>query len=250
MRLLTLDIETRPLTSYHWSLWGQNIGINQIIDGGGLLCFAAKFHGERRIRFHSEWDDGEKGMARELFKLLDEADAVCGWNSDKFDLRWVNAQFLKHGMGKPSPYAKVDLMKSVKRQVYLPSFKLDYVARYLEIGQKERTGGFDLWSDVLNGCEKARRHMKKYNVQDVRLTEQVFDRLNAKGWVLGLPNGARDGDECCVNPMCRSEKIQWRGYQVTKTRKYRRFVCRECGTWGQSVHSEPGSAKLKGVANG
>jgi DNA polymerase elongation subunit (family B) len=244
MRLLTVDIETRPMESRHWGLWQQNIGINQIRDPGGLLCFAAKFHGERRVHFHSLWGDGEKAMARHLFRLFDEADAIAGWNSDKFDIRWIQAQFLKHGMGKPSPFAKVDLMKSVKRQVMLPSYKLDYVAQWLEIGQKIRTGGFDLWNDVLDGCDKARAKMRRYNINDTKLTEQVFDRLNAKGWVLGLPNASVEGGECCPNPMCASERLQYRGFQVSKTRRYRRFQCLDCGTWGKAVHCEPGSARV------
>lgn len=248
MRLLTIDIETRPLESYHWGLWGQNIGINQIKSAGGLLCFAAKFHGERKMHFHSEWEDGSKGMARALYRLLDEADAVAGWNSDKFDIRWIQAQFIKHGMSNTSPFAKIDLMKSVKKQAYLPSYKLDFVARWLGIGAKVRTGGFDLWADVLACDEKARKLMRRYNIGDVTLTEKVFDRLNERGWVIGLPNGAHDGAVCCTNPMCQSERLQRRGYATTKTRRYARFQCRDCGTWLQAVHSEPGSAKVKAVA--
>lgn len=246
MRLLTLDIETRPIEARVWGLWGQNVGINQITDPGGLLCFAAKFHGDRKVHFHSEWEDGTKGMAKALHRLLDEADGVIGWNSDKFDLRWIQAQFLQHGMAKPSPFAKIDLMKSVKRQVYLPSYKLDFVARWLEIGQKVRTGGFDLWADVLAGDDKARAKMRRYNIGDVRLTEQVFERLHGKGWVLGLPNSAIEGGHCC--PSCGGERLQARGYQHTKTRRYARWQCKDCGAWSQSTHSEPGGAKVKGVA--
>lgn len=247
MRLLTLDIETRPLTAHTWGLWDQNIGINQIKDPGGLLCFAAKFHGERKMHFFSEWEHGKKGMARALFRLLDEADAVAGWNSDRFDLRWIQTQFLDTDLGKPTPYAKVDLMRSVKRQVMLPSYKLDYVARHLGLGQKVRTGGFDLWLDVMRGDPKARAKMRRYNIGDVTLTEKVFDRLNSKGWVLGLPNASVEGGHCCTNPTCQSENLIRRGYSQKETRKYARWQCKDCGTYSQSVNCEPGSAKLKRV---
>lgn len=245
MRLLTIDIETRPIEARTWGLWGQNIGINQITDPGGLLCFAAKFHGER-VQFHSAWDDGERGMARALHRLLDQADAVAGWNSDKFDLRWIQAQFLRHGMSKPSPFVRVDLMKSVKRQVYLPSYKLDFVAQWLGIGRKVRTGGFDLWSDVLAGDEKAQRLMRRYNIGDTKLTEQVYDRLHARGWVLGLPNQAIQDGHCCPN--CGGDRMQARGMQVTTTRRYQRFQCKDCGTWSRATSSEPGGAKVRTVA--
>jgi DNA polymerase elongation subunit (family B) len=248
VRLLTIDIETRPIESRHWGLWGQNIGINQIRDPGGLLCFAAKFHDDRRIHFHSEWDDGPKAMAKALYRLFDEADAIAGWNSDKFDIRWIQAQFLKYGTGKPSPFAKIDLMKSVKKQVALPSYKLDFVAQWLELGQKIRTGGFDLWNDVLDGCPKARNKMRRYNINDTKLTEQVFDALNARGWVLGLPNASIEGGMCCRNPTCQSERLQRRGYATAKTRRYARWQCMDCGTWSRSVLAEPGRAHITEAA--
>ena len=61
---------------------------------------------ERKVHFASEWEDGERGMARRMHALLDEADAVLGWNSDKFDVRWLNAIFAKHGMARPSPFRR------------------------------------------------------------------------------------------------------------------------------------------------
>lgn len=245
MRILTIDIETRPLQVYCWGLWQQNIGINQIIDAGGILCFAAKWHGEKEIIFSSV-KNGEKAMLRKAHKLLNEADAVIGWNSQRFDSRWFNGQFVKHGMTRTSPYAQIDLMKSAKAFQYLPSYKLDFSARWLGIGQKVTTGGFDLWRDCMANDPKAWRLMEKYNKGDVTLTEKVYDALRSGGWVKNIPNhSVLDGHVC---PNCASEKLQRRGYAMTKTKRYARFQCNDCGTFSQSVLSEPGSAKLKAMA--
>lgn len=246
MRLLTFDIETMPLENRTFGLWNQNIGINQIQQNDWMACFAAKFHGERKVHFYSVWDHGARAMALALHKLLDEADAVMGWNSDKFDLRWANRVFIESRKAPPSPYTKVDLMRSVKRQVYLPSYKLDFVARWLGLGGKLRTGGFDLWRDVLDECPKAQNLMRRYNIRDTRLTESVFDVLREKGWIKGLPNHAIDGGHVC--PSCGSDKLQARGFQTSKTRRYQRWQCKGCGAWSQSVKCEPGSARLKAVA--
>lgn len=248
MRILTVDIETRPAEAYVWGLWDQNIGINQIKVPPTLLCFAAKFHGERKTHFYSEWEHGRKAMAKALHRLFDEADAVVGWNSDKFDIRWIQAQFLEFGMAKPSPFAKVDLLKSVRKQVMLPSYKLDYVSQWLGIGKKVTTGGFDLWRDVMQGCPRAQRLMQRYNIMDVKLTEQVLDRLSDKGWVLGLPNASIDGGRCCTNPMCQSERLICRGFNQSKTRRYQRYQCKDCGTWMSDAKSQPGGAHLKPAA--
>jgi hypothetical protein len=48
-RILFLDIETAPLQSYHWGLWDQNIGLEQIGTEWSILSFSAKWLGERRV---------------------------------------------------------------------------------------------------------------------------------------------------------------------------------------------------------
>lgn len=243
---LFLDVETMPLEGRVFGLWGQNIGLSQIVQTDWMACFAAKFAGERKVHFHSVWDDGARGMALALHRLLDEAEVVVGWNSDKFDLRWANRVFVEAGKSPPAPYRKVDLMKSVKRQVYLPSYKLDFVSRWLGLEGKIRTGGFDLWADVLAGDEKAMRKMRLYNIRDTQLTEQVFQKLHERGWVRGLPNQSIERGHVC--PACGSEKLQARGTQANRTRRYQRWQCKSCGAWSQSVKSEPGGAVLKEVA--
>jgi DNA polymerase elongation subunit (family B) len=245
-RILTFDVETMPLEARAFGIWNQNIGINQIVANDYLACFAAKFLGERKVHFYSAWDDGPRKMALALHKLLDEADAVAGWNSDKFDLRWANRVFVESGKSPPSPFVKVDLMKSVRRQVYLPSYKLDFVSRWLGLGGKLRTGGFDLWADVLSNDPKAQNKMRQYNIRDTRLTEKVFIALASKGWIKSLPNRSIDDGHVC--PSCGSEKLQARGYAVTATRRYRRFQCNSCGAWSRAVHCEKGSAELKAAA--
>ena len=250
MRLLTIDVETLPHEGWFWNLWEQNISLSQLKQPGSLLSFAAKWHGSPKIEFCSAWEHGPKCMARELYRLFDEADAIAGWNSDRFDIKWTNSQFLKFGTGKPSPYVKLDLMKSVKRQVMLPSYKLQYVAEWLGLGGKLETGGFYLWRDIMEGRgkvrDKARAKMRRYNIHDTRLTEQVYDKLVEKGWVLGLPNASIEGGACCT--ACGSERLQARGYQITKTRRYQRWQCMSCASWSQSVRSAPGCAALKPLA--
>jgi hypothetical protein len=246
MRILTFDVETMPMESRHFGLWDQNIGISQIQQTDWMACFAAKFHGERKVHFHSVWDDGARGMALALHRLLDEADVAMGWNSNNFDLKWARRIFVENGKPEPSPYTRTDLMKSVKLNFRLPSYKLDFVARWLGLGGKLRTGGFDLWNDVMNGDGAAMRKMRRYNIRDTQLTEQVFDKLRALGYVKGLPNHAIDGGHVCTH--CESGRLQARGWQYTKTRRYKRYQCKSCGGWSQAVHAEPGAARLKAIA--
>jgi len=247
MRLLTIDIETRPMESRHWGLWGQNIGINQIQRPDGLLCFAAQFSGERKVHFHAQWTDGERDMVKAAHRLFDEADVVMGWNSDRFDIPWLERCFIEQRLHAPSPFKRYDLMKQVKKHARLPSYKLDFVAGWLGVGRKVRTGGYDLWDDVLQGDPKAQAKMRRYNIQDTRLTGEVFEDLRARGWASAPVNHAMHGAHVC--PHCGGDHLQARGYQEGLTRTYKRWFCRDCKRWSQSTHSEPYSAaKLKQVA--
>lgn len=242
MKILVIDIETRPAVVYTWGMFNQSFGPSQVLDWGGVLCFAAKWHGEAETKFWSEWR-GKERMVRAAHRLLSEADAVVGWNSARFDTRWLHAEFQRMGLSRPSPYVNVDLMRIQKRDAFMLSNKLE--SRRLWLGEQGKldTGGFGLWKGVMDGDREARRKMEEYNRLDVAITEEEFDRMRSGGWVRGLPNHAIDGGHCC--PSCGSGKLQARGWQHTKTRRYKRFQCRDCGAWSQAVHSEPGSAKIK-----
>lgn len=244
-RILILDIETRPALVYTWGMFNQSFGPSQVVDWGGVLCFAAKWHGDADTVFHSEWR-GKERMIRAAHKLLNDADAVVGWNSQRFDVRWLQAEFQRMGLSRPSPYVNVDLMRSQKRDAFMLSNKLESRRLWLGEDGKAETGGFGLWKGVMDGNRESRRLMEEYNRRDVEITEEEFDRMRAGGWVRGLPNHAIEGGHVCSH--CGSERLQARGEQVTKTRRYKRYQCRDCGGWSRAVACEPGSAKLVGVA--
>ena len=245
MNLLVLDIETRPAVVYTWGMFNQSFGPSQVIEWGGVLCFAAKWHGSDEMMFHAEWK-GRERMIRAAHRLLDKADAVIGWNSARFDVRWLQAEFQRAGMSRPSPYTNVDLMRCQKRDAFMLSNKLESRRLWLGEDGKAETGGFGLWRDVLAGNREARRKMEEYNRRDVEITEEEFDRMRAGGWVRGLPNHAIEGGHVC--PHCGSEKLQARGFRISLTRRYKRFQCRECGGWSSATLCEPGRAKIKAVA--
>jgi uncharacterized protein YprB with RNaseH-like and TPR domain len=177
VKILLLDIETTPLQVYTWGLWDQNIGINQIIKSTEMMCFGAKWLGQKSVTFKSVHHDGKKAMLEELHKLMDEADVLVGWNSASFDHKHINREFLENGMVPPSPVKDLDLMTVVKANFQFPSNKLDYVAQKLGVGSKVKHSGFELWIKCMDGDDKAWREMKKYQIQDVQLLDSLYDIL-------------------------------------------------------------------------
>ena len=177
MKTLFLDIETTPMQVYAWGLWDQNISIDQIIKSTEMLCFGARWLGDKKVIFKSVYHDGKKAMLEELHKLMDEADVLVGWNSAAFDHKHINREFLENKMTPPSPVKDLDLMSITKANFLFPSNKLDYVAQKLEVGAKVKHSGFKLWIDCMAGDDKAWKEMKKYQVQDVNLLIDLYEIL-------------------------------------------------------------------------
>jgi uncharacterized protein YprB with RNaseH-like and TPR domain len=177
MKMLMLDIETTPMQVYTWGLWDQNIGINQIIKDTEMMCFGAKWQGKKKVIFKSVHHDGKKAMLEELHKLMEEADILIGWNSASFDHKHIKREFLEAGMTPPSVVKDLDLMSVVKANFKFPSNKLDYVAQTLGVGAKVKHSGFDLWIGCMEGDAKSWAEMKKYQIQDVNLLEEIYQVL-------------------------------------------------------------------------
>lgn len=193
-KILFLDIETTPMQVYAWGLWDQNISIDQIIKSTEMLCFGARWLGEKKVIFKSVHHDGKEAMLEELHKLMSEADLLVGWNSAAFDHKHINREFLENKMSPPSPVKDLDLMSVVKANFLFPSNKLDYVAQKLGVGAKVKHSGFSLWIKCMEGDDKAWAEMKKYQIQDVNLLLDLYDILLP--WFVGKANAtAKDKQE-------------------------------------------------------
>ena len=135
MKKLFLDIETAPSVVYVWGLFNQNVQLNQIVEPGYTLCWAAKWEHGKEIMF-SSIQDGKEKMVREIYDLLEEADVLVHYNGRKFDIPILNAEFVKLGLDPPSSYRHIDLLKTARSNFRFTSNKLDFVAQHLGVGGK------------------------------------------------------------------------------------------------------------------
>lgn len=235
-KLLCLDIETMFNTVGVWSIWNQNVGINQILEPNKVLCYASKWLGSKEIKF-VRYD--EPHFLTAIHALLDEADAVITYNGKSFDLPHLNRQFLLAGMTPPSPYKHIDLFLTVKKQFNFPSSKLAFVSEELGIGKKTAHEGFPLWIKCAANDKAAWKKMQEYNCQDTALLEKLYKKLLP--WISGHPNAALYGNRNRpVCPTCGSTHINFRGYYQTQTAVYKRYQCQSkaCGAWSRSRFTE------------
>ena len=224
-KILMLDIEWKPALAYVWKMWDENISPDQLVDEGGLLCFCANWDGHKEFMFFSEWKDGSLGMAQAALELLNEADAVVTYNGDRYDIPKLRGTIVLAGLKPPGPITSIDLIKVVKKFGFVMN-RLAYIGPLLEVGGKMKHEGFRLWRLVMEGDEKARLRMKKYNIQDVKLLVELYHRV--KPFIENHPHlGEAKGG--CGN--CGSDHLQMRGWRRSKFFKTRRLQCQECGSW-------------------
>jgi DNA polymerase elongation subunit (family B) len=230
------------MTALVFGLWDQNINYKNIVTEGTVLCWAAKWYKSEEILFDSIHQSKPKQMMEEMHKLLDEADAVVTYNGINFDHKHINSQFLLHKMHPPSAYKQIDLLRTMRRKFKFPSNKLDYVTRRLEIGEKEKHEGMELWQKCMAGDDKAWKTMRKYNEKDVLIMEETYTKLLP--WISSHPNHNLFTDNpSCAN--CGSESLQSRGSAKTITGTYKRFQCQSCGSWSQGTKTIHKSVQVK-----
>lgn len=236
-KILILDIETRPAVAYVWRPYDENIGYEQVIEPGGMICWAAKWIGNPEVFFYSNWTHSHSEMVRAIHALMDEADAVVTYNGDKFDIPKLNGEFILEGLPPTAPAASIDVVKTVRKFGFLMN-RLAYIGPLLRVGAKVKHEGFGLWSSVLNGDEKARAKMQKYNIQDVVLLEKLYKKV--RPFIKNHPQ-LRAGDTC---PQCASTKTQKRGYRFTRYFRIQRNQCSNCGGWFETTRSKIKTANV------
>lgn len=228
LRILTLDIENAPNIAHVWGLFNQNISLKQLQSVATTISFAAKWYGEKDVIFRSDFHDGHEAMIQEAYKLVCEADMIVGYNSKNFDMKHLNREFLLAGFAPPTKYKDIDLLTVVRSNFRLASNKLDHVAEILGLGNKVAHAGHELWVKCMASDPAAWEQMKKYNIGDVVLTEQVYDVV--RGWIKNHPHmplymGQETG---CPNCGCQ-EFIDTGQTAKASVTAYFMYRCIDCG---------------------
>lgn len=249
-KVLIFDIETAPLRTYCWKIWQENIGpLNgQLQSDWFMLCWSAKWLFDEgvlsdRLIGGEVVDEDDKRITESLWKLLDEADLVIAHNGKKFDIKKVNTRFLKHGLPPPKPYKIIDTLEHAKKAFSFTSNKLDYLGKFLGLGRKIDTGGFELWERCMKGENQALIEMSTYCDMDTKLLESVY--LQMRPYIQPHPNLGlyiSDDVECC--PSCTSKDLKWEGSYTTYSNTYKAFRCNHCGSLGRSKMPEKKHSNL------
>ena len=254
-RIVTLDIETSPILAFVWSLWKQNVGLNQIHTDWSILSFCAKVLGEKAVQYEDTGGRGigkvrdDSALMKKLWKVLDDADIIIAQNGVSFDIKKINARLIDLGMPPPSPYKVVDTMLEARKIAKFTSNRLAWLSDVLTDIPKsdhKKFPGFTLWTECLADNPAAWAEMRKYNVIDVKATELVY--LKLRPYVIGHPNLAAYTDATDAQcPKCASTDLQKRGTSLTQSGSYPRYQCNSCGGWSRGRYTDNSIKKRRSL---
>lgn len=230
---LYFDIEVSANIGFFWKPgYNLNIGYENIIKEAGIICICYKWEGDKKV--HSlTWDKNQcdKKLLQEFIKVANTADELVGHNGDKFDLPWVRTRCLFHQIDLFPNYTTIDTLKLARNKFRFNSNRLNYIAQYLGIGKKIKTE-FDLWKDiVLNKSETALNKMVAYCKQDVKLLEEVHQKL--KNHELSKTHyGVVAGKNKVTCPECGSPSVYKQRTRVLASGNKRdEYRCNNCGKY-------------------
>lgn len=177
-RKLFFDIEVSPNIVSTWRI-GNKISIHHdsIIQERAVICICYKWSDEDEV--HSlKWEDGDdKEMLKKFSKILYEADEIVTQNGDNFDVKWLRTRCIYHRIQMPKKFNSIDTLKMARAGFKFNSNKLDYMGKFLKLGEKIHTEP-DLWTKiVMKKCKQSMIKMIDYCKQDVLLLERVYNEL-------------------------------------------------------------------------
>jgi DNA polymerase elongation subunit (family B) len=235
-RRLYFDIEVSANIGLFWqSGYKLQIGTENIIKERAVICICYKWEDDNDV-YYLQWDKKQcdKKLLQDFINVANTADELVGHNGDKFDLSWIRTRCLFHNIQMFPTYNTIDTLKVARSKFRFNSNRLDYIGKFLGLGQKNHTN-FDLWKDIMLKNDKtAMNTMIDYCIQDVVLLEKVHKALNNHipanthyGVIFGQDKGS------C--PECGSDDLIINNRRVTASGiKKIQFICKTCN----KIHSK------------
>ena len=242
VNILYFDIETSPCISYHFNHWDVSIRQEHKIKESHLLTVSWAFNDEPVRGFKLSVDDVEKGddltLVVDMLEAIEKADILVGYNSKKFDIKYLNTRALYYGIPPVTTTKHIDLYEQVRKSFKFPSNSMGNVSSYLGLEGKLETEGWSLWRRCMEhwnveACEKALDDMLTYNKQDIEATRDLHKRL--MGWLKQTPNiGAMKNIKSGIKTMrcskCSSDDVEaLNKLTYTNVKGWEMYRCKSCG---------------------
>jgi DNA polymerase elongation subunit (family B) len=236
--VIFFDIETSPVEYLKFQKdKNPYFSSEGIIHDSYMISAAWKKQGDKKVNHVTSpnlWDD--YNAVKKLRDELSKADILVGHNIDKFDIKFLNARIILHGLPPLPLIPTIDTLKEVKRVATFTSHKLDYLTKLFFYEGKLEVG-FGLWKKIIVGPtqaikRKALNDMVTYNLRDVVKTEELYNRL--RPYMKNHPHiGVMQGKDRRIScNKCGSTNVKRNGIRVTAAGlKKQEIQCQNCGSY-------------------
>lgn len=236
-KVLLFDIETAPIIAHVWSLWENNVSLNQIVADWHVLSWSAKWLGDapNKVMYSDQRNvknvEDDKKLLQGIWDLLNEADVVITQNGKSFDQKKLNARFILNGFQPPSSYKHIDTKVIASRHFKFTSNKLEYMTDKLNTVYKKlkhaKFPGHEMWTQCLKGNLDAWKEMEVYNKYDVLALEELYNKLIPWDNSINFNLYHDEIDHVCK---CGSTTFIKNGFYYTSSGKFQKHKCRSCGS--------------------
>jgi len=211
----------------------QYVSHAQCVVPARTVMVGYKDYFKPKPQIYSERTEGYLGMLEGTVDMFDRTDWLISFNGNSFDIPKIEAALKEARCFTPySPFVSIDLYREDNRGH--ESSKLADLGLAYGIGQKivNEPG---LWRAVREGNIAAYKKMEKYCMQDVVVTENLYDYL--RPWLKRAPSlSVYTGEYGCY--ACGSKHLIDAGWYKSKTTAYGRLQCNDCGAWNRKVHTK------------
>lgn len=233
-----LDIETSAMEALVFERRDVNIGLDNIIKDWQIIAWSFKWLGKKKVIYQDVRRASEKTILQILWRLLDQADIIITQNGQSFDSKRINARFIHYGMPPPSFYCHLDTYRIARHVADFTSNSLEYLSDKLCVKYKKlkhsKFPGISLWNECRKNNIKAWEEMKRYNIRDTLVTEELYEKLRA--WAPDkYPKPYQDRISSslhCNTCDYKGNMTKW-GFYRTNKGMWARFACPHCGSFAK-----------------
>lgn len=241
-KVLFLDIETKPILAHVWSLWENNVGLNQIESDWSVLSISANWLHEPDALANVMYRDNrasadlenDKALLEWAWDLLDEADIVVTQNGKRFDIPKLFARMViqrVRGGKPPRSFRQIDTKEIASKRFGFTSNKLEYMTDKLCVRWKKlkhkKFPGHELWVECMKNNQDAWREMEKYNKVDVLSLRELWVKIRA--WDGSINFRLYDDKISSECGLCGGKMRQNGKRYVTGVGVFQRYRCGKCG---------------------
>lgn len=244
-RIIVWDLETTPDLREAHRIWPQLSSrwdtMTLKAQVSSILCFGWKVFGEDKSEVKCAWEyptwksdpNDDREIAAYAREILQGADAIVTQNGRRFDFPFLQTRLFKWELPLlDKRIIHIDTKVSAKGNLSMVSNSLNNLGRFLLSEEKKKHDGWDMWDDVrFHPCPLVRQQqqetMKEYCRQDVLLLEKLYRRL--RPFTEGPNHNLFDPMRAKSCPECGSTRLHSNGFRTTKTQKYKRYICQDCG---------------------